>query len=183
MKTFEKLILCCIWICIAIVMVLIKDQIDLNQKIEEQTVEIPVPLLKDNERKIVLDEVAAVNFICENISILDEADLQFYEDGTVELSVSVTQVMIDEVKESVNSDIVELVLPVLKGTEISCKAELNSDLIHVKSCQAGVISVPDSLMAIMNERVNEMWSNLIESRRISEIEVREEGILVTLQQE
>ena len=183
MKTFEKMILCCIWICIAIVMVLIKDQIDLNQKIEEQSIETPAPLIKENVIKIVLDEVAAVNFICENISILDEADLQFYEDGTVELSVSVTQMMIDEVKKRVDSEVVDLVLPVLKGTEISCRAELSSALIDVKGCQAGAISVPDSLMSIMNEKVNEMWINLVESRGISEIEVREEGILVTLQQE
>ena len=33
MKTLEKMILCCIWICIALVMVLIKDQVDLNHKI------------------------------------------------------------------------------------------------------------------------------------------------------
>ena len=35
----------------------------------------------------------------------------------------------------------------------------------------------------MNEKVNEMWTNLVASRRIDEIEVNENGISVTLQPE
>lgn len=183
MKTFEKLILCCIWICIAIVMVLIKDQVDLNQMMKENAIQVPELKISDKTKQVVLDEVAAMSFLGKNLSILNDAEIQFYEDGTVELSVSVTESMIEEVKKRVDSDVVEFILPVLKGTEISCKAEVNSELIDVKICQAGVMSIPQSFMGIMNEKVNEMWGILIADKGIRGIEVHEDGLIVTLQQE
>ena len=183
MKTLEKMILCCIWICIALVMVLIKDQVDLNHKIEEKRMSTPVPDLVNEQKKMLYDERATVHFISENISILNDAEVQFYEDGTVELSVAVTDSVIDEVKNRVDHELIEFFLPALKGTEVSCKAKLSSESIDVTGCNAGIIDVPDSLLEIVNEKVNEMWTNLVASRRIDEIEVNENGISVTLQPE
>ncbi len=183
MKTLEKMILCCIWICIALVMVLIKDQVDLNRKVEEKMMSTPVPDIKNEQKKMLYDENATVNFISENLSILNDAEVQFYEDGTVELSVAVTDRIIDEVKNRVDHELIEFFLPALKGTEVSCKAKLNSESINVTGCNAGVIDVPESLLEIMNEKVNEMWANLVISKKIDEIEVSEKGISVTLQPE
>lgn len=183
MKTLEKMILCCIWICIALVMVLIKDQLDLNRKVEEKIMSTPVPDRVDEQKQLVYDESAAVHFISENLSILDDAEVQFYEDGTVELSVAVTDKIITEVKNRVDHELIEFFLPALKGTEVSCKAKLSSKSIDVTECNAGIIDVPESLLEIMNEKVNEMWTNLVVSRRIDEIEVNENGISVTLQPE
>jgi hypothetical protein len=183
MKTLEKMILCCIWICIALAMVLIKDQVDLNHKIEEKMMSTPVPDLVNEQKKMLYDERATVHFISENISILNDAEVQFYEDGTVELSVDVTDSVIDEVKNRVDHELIEFFLPALKGTEVRCKAKLSSESIDVTGCNAGIIDVPESLLEIMNEKVNEMWTNLVASRRIDEIEVNENGISVTLQPE
>ena len=77
MKTLEKMILCCIWICIALAMVLIKDQVDLNHKIEEKMMSTPAPDLVNEQKKMFYDESATVHFISENISILNDAEVQF----------------------------------------------------------------------------------------------------------
>ena len=183
MKTLEKMILCGLWVCIALVMVLIKDQIDLNRRIEEDIKYNPDPYVENAKNKVLLDENATVNFLSENLSLLEHAEVQFYEDGTVELSVDVTERIIEEVRSRVGHELIEFFLPALKGTEVSCKAKLSSESIDVTACNAGVIDVPQSLLEIMNEKVNEMWTILVANKKIDEIEVNENGISVTLQPE
>ena len=154
MKTLEKLILCCIWICIAIVLVLIKDQTDLNRKIiENQNSEIEEQEKKENY--VLMGKTEVLKFIAENLPVMKQAEIQFQSDGLIELSVEVNDEILEEVSLMVDHELVDVFLPMLKGTKVGCKAYLSKDAILMQECQAGVFSIPQSLLEIMSEKVNE----------------------------
>ena len=121
MKTLEKLILCCIWICIALVLVLIKDQMELNRKIlENSKVEQKEP--EKINQPIVMDEMAVIEFVAEHLPVMKQAEIQFQSDGLVELRVEVNDEILKEVSTMVDHELADYFLPMLKGVEVGCKA-------------------------------------------------------------
>ena len=91
MKTVEKLILCCIWICIAIVGILIKDQVDLNERIikartQKEIVDVP-QILEDT--LVVFQENDVMEMVSEKMPEIGNALLEFREDGIVEISLEI----------------------------------------------------------------------------------------------
>ena len=182
MKTLEKLILCCIWICIALVLVLIKDQMELNRRIlENPKVEFKEP--EKTNQSIIMDETAVMEFVAEHLPVMKQAEIQFQSDGLVGLTVEVNDEILKEVSLMVDHELVDYVLPMLKGVKVGCKAALSVDEISVKECQAGVFTIPQSLLELMSQKVNEMWDSMILQKGIHELEVSKDGILVTLQQD
>ena len=182
MKTLEKLILCCIWICIALVLVLIKDQMDLNRKIlENSKVEQEEP--DKTTQLIAMDEMAVMKFVTEHLPVMKDAEIKFQSDGVVELQVEVNDEILKEVSLMLDHELADYFLPMLKGVEVGCKAVLSTDEILLKECQAGVFTIPQSLLELMSQKVNEMWDSMILQKGIHELEVSEDGIVVTLQED
>lgn len=184
MKMIEKMILCCIWICIAIVAVLIKDQSDLNQKIllQKQAEEL-VPEVQELEENIVLNEHEVMDIVASNLPVMSEASLEFSKDGVIELKVSVDDALIEEAKKLISNDAVSAFLPFLKGMEVGCQATVSYPQMNLVECKAGMISVPKSMLSVLEEKLNETWKGLLEREGIESVEIKEDEMRMTLQQE
>ncbi len=184
MKMIEKMILCCIWICIAIVAVLIKDQSDLNKKILVQNQEeSPAPEILKKEAGIVLNEHEVMDLVASNLPVMSEASLEFSKDGVIEMKVSVDDALIEEAKKIIPDETVAVFLPFLKGLEVGCQATVSYPRINLAKCKAGVIHVPESMLSVLEEKLNETWSVLLEKEGIENIEINEDEMRMTLQQE
>ncbi|MBQ7888252.1 MAG: hypothetical protein IJ356_00680 [Erysipelotrichaceae bacterium] len=185
MKTVEKLILCCIWICIAIVGILIKDQVDLNERIikartQKEIVDVP-QILEDT--LVVFQENDVMEMVSERMPEIGNALLEFREDGIVEISLEIDDKLIQEAQNLLNHELVSAVLPMLKGTSIGCEASLSAQEIELIGCKAGVFSVPVELLSIVEEKLNETWRTIVESHQIQSVEIDEQGLKLTVNQE
>lgn len=184
MKTIEKLILCCIWICIAIVAVLIKDQSDLNEKILlQKKEEIKVPQISEMEEKIVLNESEVMDLVASNLPVMKEASLEFSEDGIIELKVNVDDHLIEEAKRIISDEAISVFLPFLKGMEVGCQATISYQEMNLVECKAGIIGVPKTMLELLEEKLNESWSALLQKEGIKSVEVNEDELHMTLKQE
>ncbi len=184
MKTIEKLILCCIWICIAIVAVLIKDQSDLNKKIMlQKKEEIKTPKISEMEEKIVLNENEAMDLVASNLPVMKEASLEFSEDGIIELKVNVDDHLIEEAKKIISDEAVSVFLPFLKGMEVGCQATVSHQEINLVECKAGLIGVPETMLKVLEDKLNESWKVLLQKEGIKSVEVNEDELHMTLKQE
>ena len=110
MKRIEKMILCCIWICIAIVAVLIKDQIDLKQKIVVQSIK-KMDEVQEKSETVVLNESEVMELVASSLPAMSEASLAFTDDGQIQMNVTVSDSMIAEAERIINHEAVSVFLP------------------------------------------------------------------------
>lgn len=185
MKFIEKLILCCIWICIAVVAVLIRDQMDLNQRIlkaREQKPVISVPDLSKNQI-VVFNEHEVMEMVAERIPAAKEAMLEFRADGIAEVSLTLDDTVIEQAQTLIQNEVVSALLPVLKGASIACEVSLTAQNIDLIGCETGLFSVPDELLGVVETMLNETWNSIVNAQKIEQAFVDEDGLKITMEQE
>ena len=183
MKTIEKMILCCIWICIAIVAVLIKDQADLRQKAVIGSIEKREPVIQEESETVVLDESEVMELVASRLPVMREASVAFSDDGQIQMNVIISDSMIEEAEKIINHEAVSVFLPLLKGMEVSCQATISAYEIGLIGCKAGFVSVPEELIELVEQEVNKTWLDLVEKKGIESAEVNSEGLKLALEQE
>lgn len=176
MKTIEKMILCCIWICIAIVAVLIKDQMDLNQKIEaaKSVSEIVKRVIEEEDSyQVLLDEDEVMMMVAERMPVMSDAQIRFQADGVIEVSVVMDDALIQEAQTLIDHELLSSLLPLMKGTSIGCSANLSAQSIELIDCHAGLISIPDELLNVVEETLNETWGSIVRNQKIESAQISE----------
>ena len=176
------MILCCIWICIAIVAVLIKDQIDLKQKIVVQSIK-KMDEVQEKSETVVLNESEVMELVASSLPAMSEASLAFTDDGQIQMNVTVSDSMIAEAERIINHEAVSVFLPLLKGIDVSCQATISAYEIGLVGCKAGFVSVPEELIELVEQEVNKTWKDLVEKEGIESAEVNSQGLELAIEQE
>lgn len=184
MKTLEKMILCCIWICIAIVCVLIKDQADLKQKaLLDSYKDIELSQIEEKKETVILSESEVMELVASNVPVMKEASLAFSENGEIQMNVIISEELINEAKTMFQHEAVSIFLPMLEGIEVVCKASISANQIGLTGCKAGFMNVPEELLELAESQVNQTWKELVENKGIEKAEVDDQGLHLSLDTE